>query len=156
MSIENARNYLEKIGFDTTRIIETNESSATVELAAEALGCEAAMIAKSLTFDVKGEPIMIVAAGDMRVDNAKYKACFGTKAKMLSREEVSEKIGHDVGGVCPFGVKDGVKIYLDESLKRFEYVYPACGSSNSAVKLSLAELETLSRFTAWIDVAKFA
>ena len=156
MSIENAKNYLKKMGFDTARIIETDESSATVELAAEALGCEAAMIAKSLTFDVKGEPIMIVAAGDMRVDNAKYKSCFGTKAKMLSREEVSEKIGHDVGGVCPFGVKDGVKIYLDESLKRFEYVYPACGSSNSAVKLSLAELETLSRFTAWIDVAKFA
>lgn len=154
MSIENARKYLEKEGFDISKIMEMDHSSATVELAAEALGCEPGMIAKSLTFDVKGEPIMIVAAGDRRIDNAKYKAYFGAKAKMLTREEVSERIGHDVGGVCPFGINDGVKVYLDESLKAYEYVYPACGSSNSAVKLTLPELEKLSHSVAWADVTK--
>lgn len=154
MSIENARKYLEKEGFDISKIMEMDHSSATVELAAEALGCEPGMIAKSLTFDVKGEPIMIVAAGDKRIDNAKYKAYFGAKAKMLTREEVSERIGHDVGGVCPFGIKDGVKVYLDESLKSYECVYPACGSINSALKLTLAELEKLSHSLAWIDVTK--
>lgn len=154
MSIANAKKYLEERGFDVSRVIETEESSATVELAAAALGCEAAMIAKSLTFDVRGESVLIVAAGDVRVDNPKFKACFGTKAKMLSRDEVGERIGHDVGGVCPFGVKENVKVYLDESLKRFEYVYPACGNASSAVKLSLSELEELSQSKGWVDIAK--
>lgn len=154
MSIANAKKYLEERGFDVSRVIETEESSATVELAAQALGCEAAMIAKSLTFDVRGESVLIVAAGDVRVDNPKFKACFGTKAKMLSRDEVGERIGHDVGGVCPFGVKENVKVYLDESLKRFEYVYPACGNASSAVKLSLSELEELSQSKGWVDIAK--
>lgn len=154
LSIENARKYLESEGFDTSKIMEMDHSSATVGLAAEALGCESGMIAKSLTFDVKGEPIMIVTAGDRRIDNAKYKAFFGAKAKMLTREEVSEKIGHDVGGVCPFGIKDGVKVYLDDSLRGYEYVYPACGSHNSAIKLSIPELEKLSHFTAWVEVTK--
>lgn len=154
MSIENARKYLEKEGYDISKIMEMDHSSATVELAAEALGCEPGMIAKSLAFDVKGDTVMVVAAGDRRIDNAKYKAFFGAKAKMLTREEVSERIGHDVGGVCPFGIKDGVKVYLDESLKIYEYVYPACGSTNSALKLTLAELEKLSHSLAWVDVTK--
>lgn len=154
MSIANAKKYLEERGFDVSRVIETEESSATVELAAQALGCEPAMIAKSLTFDVKGESVLIVAAGDVRVDNPKFKACFGTKAAMIPRGEVCERIGHDVGGVCPFGVKENVKVYLDESLKRFEYVYPACGNASSAVKLSLSELEELSQSKGWVDISK--
>ncbi len=154
MSIEKAREYLIKKGFDPARIIEFDTSSATVELAAEALGCDPEHIAKSITFSVNGEPVMILAAGDAKIDNPKYKAYFGTKAKMLTAAEVDELIGHSVGGVCPFGVNDGVKVYLDESLKRFETVYPACGSSNSCLKLTIAELEELSGYCEWIDVCK--
>ncbi len=154
MSIEKAREYLIKKGFDPARIIEFDTSSATVELAAEALGCDPEHIAKSITFSVNGEPVMILAAGDTKIDNPKYKAYFGTKAKMLTAAEVDELIGHSVGGVCPFGVNEGVKVYLDESLKRFETVYPACGSSNSCLKLTIAELEELSGYCEWIDVCK--
>lgn len=154
MSIEKAREYLIKKGFDPARIIEFDTSSATVELAAEALGCAPEHIAKSITFSVNGEPVMIVAAGDTKIDNAKYKAYFGAKAKMLTAAEVDELIGHSVGGVCPFGVNEGVKVYLDESLKRFETVYPACGSSNSCLKLTIAELEELSGYCEWVDVCK--
>ena len=154
MSIEKAREYLIKKGFDPARIIEFDTSSATVELAAEAHGCDPEHIAKSITFSVNGEPVMILAAGDAKIDNPKYKAYFGTKAKMLTAAEVDELIGHSVGGVCPFGVNDGVKVYLDESLKRFETVYPACGSSNSCLKLTIAELEELSGYCEWIDVCK--
>lgn len=154
MSIEKAREYLIKKGFDPARIIEFDTSSATVELAAEALGCDPEHIAKSITFSVNGEPVMILAAGDTKIDNPKYKAYFGVKAKMLTAAEVDELIGHSVGGVCPFGVNEGVKVYLDESLKRFETVYPACGSSNSCLKLTIAELEELSGYCEWIDVCK--
>lgn len=154
MSIEKAREYLIKKGYDPARIIEFDTSSATVELAAEALGCDPEHIAKSITFNVNGEPVMILAAGDTKIDNPKYKAYFGTKAKMLTAAEVDELIGHSVGGVCPFGVNEGVKVYLDESLKRFETVYPACGSSNSCLKLTIAELEKLSGYCEWIDVCK--
>lgn len=154
MSIEKAREYLIKKGYDPARIIEFDTSSATVELAAEALGCDPEHIAKSITFSVNGEPVMILAAGDTKIDNPKYKAYFGTKAKMLTAAEVDELIGHSVGGVCPFGVNEGVKVYLDESLKRFETVYPACGSSNSCLKLTIAELEELSGYCEWIDVCK--
>lgn len=144
---------MEKFGFgDRVQFFE--QSSATVELAAQALGCEPAHIAKSLTFMVNDKPIMILAAGDVKIDNPKYKARFGVKAKMLTAEQVSELIGHEVGGVCPFGVNDGVEVYLDESLKRFDCVYPACGSSNSAVKLTIGELEECSGFTEWVDVSK--
>lgn len=152
MSAEKAKSHLEKFGFGD-RIQFFDQSSATVELAAQALGCEPARIAKSLTFLVNEKPVMIVAAGDVKIDNAKYKAEFGTKAKMLSAEQVSELIGHEVGGVCPFGINAGVEVYLDVSLKRFEYVYPACGSGNSAVKLTIEELEKCSGFTKWVDAS---
>lgn len=125
-----------------------------MELAAAALGCEPARIAKSLTFMVNDTPVMILAAGDVKIDNPKYKAQFGTKAKMLTAEQVSELIGHEVGGVCPFGINDGVEVYLDVSLKRFDHVYPACGSGNSAVKLTIEELEKCSGYKEWIDVSK--
>jgi prolyl-tRNA editing enzyme YbaK/EbsC (Cys-tRNA(Pro) deacylase) len=153
MSFDRAKEYLKQFGLES-HVMEFDVSSATVELAAEAVGCEPARIAKTLSFQVGDESILIVAAGDARIDNSKYKAYFHTKAKMLSFDEVEEKIGHAVGGVCPFGVKEGVKVYLDTSLKRFESVYPACGSSNSAVKLTMEELERSSGYTAWIDVCK--
>ena len=129
-------------------------SSATVELAAQALNCEPCRIAKTLSFAVQDRTVLVVTAGDAKVNNGKFKARFGVKAKMLSREEAEEKIGHAVGGVCPFAVKEGVEIYLDESLKRFQTVFPACGSSNSAIELTIPELEQYSGFTAWIDVCK--
>lgn len=129
-------------------------SSATVELAAQALGCAPQRIAKTLSFLAGQEAVLVVAAGDAKVDNAKYKARFGVKASMLPREAVPEYIGHGVGGVCPFGVKDGVKVYLDVSLRRFGTVFPACGSSNSAIEMTIGELETYSRFTDWVDVCK--
>ena len=135
-------------------IITLDESSATVELAAKALGCEPAHIAKSLTFMVNEQPVMIVTAGDVKIDNAKYKAKFGVKAKMLTPEQVSELIGHNVGGVCPFGVNDGVDIYLDNSLKRFDCVYPAAGDSHTAVELSLEVLEEASGYKEWVDTSK--
>ena len=151
MAFEAAKDYLEKKGFGD-RVLVFDTSSATVELAAQAVGTEPARIAKSLTFRVGENPVMIVCAGDAKVANAKFKAFFRTKAAMLTREEVSALIGHDVGGVCPFGRRDGVSVYLDESLKRFDIVYPACGSANSAVRLSPEELETLSESSGWIDV----
>ena len=153
MAFENAKKHLEQFGL-SDRVREFSQSSATVELAAQALGCEPARIAKSLTFMVGGEPVMVVTAGDMKVDNAKYKAEFGTKAKMLTPAEVDELIGHSVGGVCPFGIKDGVRVFLDNSLKRFDRVFPACGSGNTAVELTVDELEKCSGCEKWIDVCK--
>ena len=143
MSIERVRDYFKTYGMDG-RILEFDVSSATVELAAQALGCEGCRIAKTLSFMVDGGPILIVAAGDAKVDNHKYKQQFGTKAKMLTADEAARLVGHAVGGVCPFGVNPGVKVYLDESLKRFETVFPAAGSSNSAIELTIPELERYS------------
>lgn len=153
MPIEKVKEYFKAAGIDS-RIKEFGESSATVELAAHALGCAPERIAKTLSFKLKDDCILIVTAGDVKIDNSKYKAQFGTKAVMLKFDEVAELIGHDVGGVCPFAVNDGVKVYLDESLKRFETVFPACGSSNSAIELTIAELEKYSGFIAWVDVCK--
>ena len=153
MSIERVKSYFSKFGMED-KILEFPVSSATVELAAQALGCEGKRIAKTLSFLVKEQAVLIVTAGDAKVDNAKYKAFFGAKAKMLSTEQVTELIGHAVGGVCPFGVKEGVTVYLDESLKRFETVFPACGSSNSAIELTIPELEKYSGFTQWVDLCK--
>ena len=153
MSIERVRTEFETLGI-ADKIIEFEVSSATVELAAAALGCEGKRIAKTLSFIVNETPVLIVAAGDAKVDNAKYKALFGTKAKMLTPEQAVELIGHAVGGVCPFAVNEGVKVFLDESLKRFETVFPAAGSSNSAVEMSIPDLELYSHFDEWIDVCK--
>lgn len=151
--MERARAHLEKFGFQD-RIQEFTESSATVELAAQRLGVEPARIAKTLSFKVEDHAILIVAAGDVKIDNPKYKAAFHTKAKMLSHDEVEELTGHMVGGVCPFGVKEGVEIYLDESLKRFTTVFPAVGTPASAIELTIPELEQLSGYTQWVDVCK--
>lgn len=153
MAIEKVREYFKTKGMED-RVREFEVSSATVALAAEALGCEENRIAKTLSFHVQEKVVLIVAAGDARIDNSKYKAFFETKAKMLSFDEAEELIGHAVGGVCPFAVNPGVEVYLDESLKRFETVFPACGSSNSAIELSIKELEEHSGFLAWIDVCK--
>ncbi len=153
MAIEKVKEYFRKYGMEN-RVQEFEVSSATVELAAEALHCEPCRIAKTLSFLADGRPILIVAAGDAKIDNPKYKAQFGTKAKMLTPDEVAALIGHAVGGVCPFAVNDGVTVYLDVSLKRFQTVFPACGSGNSAIELTIAELERYSGFTAWIDVCK--
>ncbi len=156
MAFDKAKAHLEKYGF-ADRIYEFSVSSATVELAAAALGCDGAHICKSLSFKLDEErSVLVLTSGDCKIDNAKYKAYFGKKATMLSFDEVEEKIGHAVGGVCPFGINEGVDVYLDESMKRFEIMYPACGSSNSAVKLTIAELEKCSGFKAWIDVCKMA
>lgn len=153
MSIDRVKEYFSKYNM-ADRIQEFDVSSATVELAAAALNCEDCRIAKSLTFKVAEKPIMIVVAGDAKIDNAKYKAQFATKAKMLTPDEAVEMIGHAVGGVCPFGINEGVKVYLDESLKRFETVFPACGSSNSAIELTIEELEIYSGYAEWINVCK--
>lgn len=153
MSIEKVRPYLEERGM-ADRIKEFDVSSATVELAAAALGCEGKRIAKTLSFMVNDKAILIVAAGDAKVDNPKYKAFFGTKAKMLTPDEAVELVGHAVGGVCPFAVNEGVKVYLDISLRRFETVYPAAGSSNSAVRLTPDELATLCPDAEWVDLCK--
>lgn len=153
MSIERARAYLQQYGIEDC-IRELPTSSATVALAAQALGCAPQRIAKTLSFLVEEKAILIVTAGDMKIDNSKFKQQFGTKAKMLSPDQVTELIGHAVGGVCPFGVKEGVRVYLDESLKRFETVFPACGSGNSAIELTIPELEKYSGFESWIDVCK--
>lgn len=154
MAFEQAREHFKQWNMEN-RVMEFDASSATVELAALAVGCEPARIAKTLSFKIAEDPILIVTAGDSKIDNQKYKGKFGAKAKMLSPEEVAERIGHGVGGVCPFGIKEGVRVYLDESLRRFEIVYPACGSSNSAVELTLPELEQCSGYIEWIDVCKF-
>lgn len=153
MSIERAREYFSRWNLQD-RILEFDVSSATVELAAEAVGCEPERIAKTLSFDVHGDCVLIVTAGDRKIDNTKYKAQFATKAKMLAPEEVEAIIGHGIGGVCPFGINDGVIVYLDESLKRFASVYPACGSANSAIELTIEELERYSNSKGWIDVCK--
>ena len=154
MSIAKVRAYFEPLGI-VNRIREFEVSSATVELAAIAVGVEGARIAKSLSFKVEEQPIIIVAAGDAKVNNSAYKAQFHTKAKMLTHEEAHDLIGHDVGGVCPFALPENVKVYLDVSMKRFETVFPAAGSSNSAVELTCEELEKYaSNFVAWVDVCK--
>lgn len=154
MSFEKVKNYLTKFDLQN-RMLEFKISSATVELAAQAVGCEPAHIAKSLTFMVGDKPVMIVCAGDSKIDNSKYKSIFGEKAKMLKFEEVELLIGHAVGGVCPFGINENVDVYLDELLKRFEVIYPACGSSNSAIGLTVEELEKCAQnFKGFIDVCK--
>ena len=151
MSLIKVREYLKKYEKDE-EIVEFDESSATVAEAAQAIGCGEVDIAKTLSFIVDGKPILIVMAGDKRCDNHKYKEFFHEKAHMIPREDLVELVGHEAGGVCPFGVNDGVTIYLDESLKKHEFVYPACGCSNSAIKLSIQELERLSNYKEWIDV----
>ena len=153
MAVEKVKEYFRKYGMES-RVQEFEVSSATVELAAEALHCEPCRIAKTLSFMVDGRPVLIVAAGDAKIDNPKYKAQFGIKAKMLTPDEVQTMIGHAVGGVCPFAINSGVVVYLDVSLKRFQTVFPACGSSNSAIELTIEELEKYSAATAWIDVCK--
>ena len=153
MSIERVRAYFEELGI-ADRILEFDVSSATVELAAQAVGVEGKRIAKTLSFLIDGKAVLVVMAGDARIDNRKYKDYFHTKAKMLSAPEAAEMVGHAVGGVCPFAVNDGVTVYLDESLKRFETVFPACGSSNSAIEFTIEEMEKYSGSTAWIDVCK--
>lgn len=154
MSIKKVRAYFKEFGIEE-RIREFAVSSATVELAAVAVGVEGARIAKSLSFKVEDQPIIIVAAGDAKVDNSRYKAQFHTKAKMLTHEEAHQLIGHDVGGVCPFALPENVKAYLDVSLRRFETVFPAAGSDNSAIELTCEELEKYaSNFQAWVDVCK--
>ena len=153
MAIEAVREFFTKYGI-ADRIRELDESSATVELAAQALGCEPGRIAKTLSFSVNGRAILIVAAGDAKIDNPKYKAQFGAKARMLAPDEVESLVGHAVGGVCPFGVNEGVTVYLDASLKRFQTIFPACGSGNSAIELTIPELEQYSGFVSWVDVCK--
>lgn len=153
MSIQKVREYFAAVGM-ADRILEFEVSSATVELAAQALGCQGCRIAKTLSFHVGQEVVLVVAAGDAKIDNPKYKARFGAKAKMLACEEAEPLIGHAVGGVCPFAVNEGVQVYLDESLRRFETVFPACGSSNSAIELTVAELEQYAKPVAWVDVCK--
>ena len=153
MAIEKVRDYFARWGIQD-KIMEFEVSSATVELAAQALHCEGARIAKTLSFLVGEESVLVVAAGDARVDNHKFKETFGVKAKMIPGDQVEERIGHAVGGVCPFGVNDGVKVFLDESLRRFDTVYPACGSSNSAIQLTVAELEKYAASQSWVDVCK--
>lgn len=151
---EKAKEYLISNGVDEKDIYEFHESSATVELAAQAIGCEPCRIAKSMSFETNDGFVIIVAAGDVKIDNSKFKQQFSCKAKMVSADMLVECIGYPMGGVCPFAVKDGVKVYLDESLKRFETVYPACGSPNSAVKLTTQRLYELARAENWVDVCK--
>lgn len=153
MAIEKVREYFKTLGIES-RIQEFETSSATVALAAQALGCAESRIAKTLSFHVGEKVILVVAAGDVKIDNPKYKATFGAKAKMLSYDEAEPLIGHAVGGVCPFAVNEGVEVYLDESLKRFITVFPACGSSNSAIELTMDELEKYSGYVKWVDVCK--
>ena len=153
MSIEKVKQYFSTLGIEN-RIQEFSVSSATVDLAAQALNCEPCRIAKTISFMLDDNAVLVVVAGDAKVDNAKYKAYFGKKAKMLTPDEALDLIGHAVGGICPFAVNENAKIYLDVSLKRFETVFPACGSSNSAIELTIPELEKYSSYIAWIDVCK--
>lgn len=153
MAIDKVKEYFKPLHMED-HILEFDVSSATVELAAEALHCEEKRIAKTMSFLVGEQPILIVTAGDTKIDNAKYKHFFGTKAKMIPGDEVERIIGHGIGGVCPFAVNDNVKIYLDESLQRFETVFPAAGSPNSAIELTIPELEKYSNFLQWVDVCK--
>ena len=153
MSFERAKEYLEARGYGD-RIIVPETSSATVAEAAAALNCEPGMIAKTLSFLVEDKPVLVLAEGMARIDNHKFKEHFHCKAKMIPADVVEECVGHDIGGVCPFGVKEGVTVYLDESLKQHETVYPAAGNSQSAVRLSIADLEDCSGYIAWVDVCK--
>lgn len=153
MSFVKAKKYLQQYGLED-RIMEFDVSSATVEKAANAINCKKEEIVKTLSFIVGNKPILIAAAGDSKIDNRKFKEEFHTKAKMIPFENVEELTGHAVGGVCPFGINENVDVYLDNSLKRFKTIYPACGSSNSAVKLTLDELEKTSNYKKWIDVCK--
>jgi prolyl-tRNA editing enzyme YbaK/EbsC (Cys-tRNA(Pro) deacylase) len=153
MAIERVKEYFRQFGMDD-RVLELSESSATVELAAQALNCEPQRIAKTLSFQWEDRTLLIVTAGDAKIDNRKYKEHFGSKVKMLDFNEVEARIGHAVGGVCPFAVNEGVEAYLDVSLKRFETVFPACGSDNSAIELRLDELEKYSESRQWINVCK--
>lgn len=153
MSIELVRDHFKKWSLQD-HVLEFPVSSATVELAAQALGCAPERIAKTLSFQLPDSPLLIVTAGDARIDNAKFKSLFHVKAKMLSPEEVEEKTGHAIGGVCPFGIREDVKVYLDVSMKRFSTVFPACGSSNSAIELTPEELEQYTPSLGWIDVCK--
>ena len=153
MSLENVREYLKQWGKHES-IIEMKKSTATVQMAAVALGTLPAHIAKTLSFYDKNGALLIVTAGDSKIDNQKFKEKFGFKAKMLSSKDVKALTGHEIGGVCPFDISEKVCVYLDISLKRFETVFPACGSSNSAIKLTICELETYSYFTEWVDVCK--
>ena len=153
MAIDRVKTHFRQYGMEE-KVKEFDVSSATVELAAQALSCEPARIAKTLSFMVEGHAILIVAAGDVKIDNHKYKEQFHTKAKMLSPEEAETLVGHAIGGVCPFAVNEGVMVYLDESLKRFETVFPACGSSNSAIELTIPELEKYAVPVQWVDVCK--
>ena len=153
MSFIKAKEYIEKYGLEKN-IMEFTVSSATVEEAAKAVNCKEEEIAKTLSFLVEEKPIVIVIAGDKKIDNSKYKAEFHSKAKMIPLDNVEKLIGHEVGGVCPFGIKENIQVYLDISLKRFSIVYPACGSSNSAIKLTIEELEKISNYKKWIDVCK--
>ena len=153
MSLENAKEHLKKFRLDN-KVKEFDTSSATVKEAALALNCKEAEIAKTLSFLVNNKPILIVAAGNRKIDNAKYISKFNEKAKMIKADEVEPFIGHKVGGVCPFGINNDVDVYLDISLKDFDIVYPACGSSNSTVKLTIKELEEASNYKEWIDVCK--
>lgn len=153
MAIDKVKAYFRQYDMEE-RIQEFDVSSATVELAAAALHCEPQRIAKTLSFMVEGEAVLVVAAGDAKIDNPKYKAKFAKKAKMLSPDEAEVLVGHAVGGVCPFAVNEGVKVYLDVSLKRFDTVFPACGSSNSAIELTIPELEKYSGYEEWVDVCK--
>lgn len=153
MSVDKVRSFFQKYGLDK-RIMEFDVSSATVEQAAQALNCRPERIAKTLSFNANGRTILIVTAGDRKIDNAKYKTNFGAKARMLTADEAEETIGHAVGGICPFGINPDIDVYLDISLKRFDTVFPACGSSNSAIELSIGELEKYSSFSAWVDVCK--
>lgn len=152
MSLDSAKKHLKKYNLDD-RIILLDESSATVSLAALVLGCSEGEIAKSLAFFAPN-PILVITAGDVKIDNAKYRHFFGTKAKMVPHDDVLEVVGHVAGGVCPFGINPGIDVYLDVSLKEYDYVYPACGTCNSAIKLSIKELEKSSCYKEWIDVCK--
>ena len=153
MAFEKAKAYLDSLGL-TDRIIVTERSSATVAEAAEAIGCEEAMIAKTLSFLQEEKPVLILADGTARIDNRKYKDRFGCKAKMIPADQVEPLIGHGVGGVCPFGINEGVTVYLDESLRRHEIVYPAVGNDHSGVRLTIPELENCSGALGWVDVCK--
>lgn len=153
MSLVKAKEYLKKFHLDGN-VIEFHESTATVREAAEALGCRDAEIAKTMAFLVDDSPILIVASGDKKIDNSKFKQTFHTKAKMIPSEELETLVGHTAGGVCPFGINSNVKVYLDVSLKEFDTVYPACGTSNSAVKLTIPELEEASNYVEYVDVCK--
>ena len=154
MSIEKVRSYFRQWPGTEERILEFPVSSATVAEAAKAVGTEERRIAKTLSFMLDEGPILVVAAGDAKIDNKKFKGTFHKKASMLKVDELPELVGHPVGGVCPFGIREGVKVYLDQSLRRFPTVFPACGSANSAIELTIPELETYSRFAEWVDVCR--